>query len=196
MDQTIYLTVKCSIYIYAVGVLSGNDWRTCKQTVMDKIGGIVVTAWKFWPLVHCITYGVIPARHRILWVNSVDLVWNAILASKAQKEQPENGETDVKTEDIKESAGMLSTSSEPETTELVESLATIRQTMESMSSHDMSESEQQTVQEVTLTGCSIEIPADGEPVLVAGNDEEAKVPIVPNSACDNNTALEDLKLSP
>ena len=73
-----------------MGLLQGDDFDTCKQTVKDKIGGIVVTAWKFWPLVHCITYGVIPARHRILWVNSVDLIWNAILATQAQKEQPEN----------------------------------------------------------------------------------------------------------
>ena len=89
MDQTIYLTVKCSIYISAVGLLGGDDWLTVQQTVKDKIGGVVLTAWKFWPLVHCITYGLIPARHRILWVNSVDLVWNAILASQAQKDSPE-----------------------------------------------------------------------------------------------------------
>jgi protein Mpv17 len=93
MDQTIYLTVKCSIYISAVGLLGGDDWPTVKQTVQDKIGGVIITAWKFWPLIHCITYGLIPARHRILWVNSVDLVWNAILASKAQKDVPaEDGE--------------------------------------------------------------------------------------------------------
>jgi protein Mpv17 len=106
MDQTIYLTVKCSIYISAVGLLGGDDWQTVQQTVKDKIGGIVFTAWKFWPLVHCITYGLIPARHRILWVNSVDLIWNAILATKAQKNKPEvenevvqavlvNAETDI-----------------------------------------------------------------------------------------------------
>jgi hypothetical protein len=29
---------------------------------------------------------VIPAQHRVLWVNSVDLVWNAIISSAAQKE--------------------------------------------------------------------------------------------------------------
>ena len=28
---------------------------------------------------------MIPAQHRILWVNSVDLVWNAILSSAAQR---------------------------------------------------------------------------------------------------------------
>jgi protein Mpv17 len=89
MDQTIYLTVKCSVYICAVGLLQGDSWDTCQQRVKDRITGIVFTAWKFWPLVHCITYSVIPAQHRILWVNCVDLVWNAILATMSQKKQPE-----------------------------------------------------------------------------------------------------------
>ena len=29
-------------------------------------------------------------RHRILWVNSVDLVWNAILASKARDDETDD----------------------------------------------------------------------------------------------------------
>ena len=44
MDQTIYLTVKCSVYISAVGLLAGEDFATVSQTVKDKIGGIVITA--------------------------------------------------------------------------------------------------------------------------------------------------------
>lgn len=88
MDQTIYLSVKCSMYIMAVGVLQGDSIGTAAQNVKDKIKGIIFTAWKFWPLVHCITYSVIPAQHRILWVNMVDLVWNAILATISQKDAP------------------------------------------------------------------------------------------------------------
>lgn len=61
MDQTIYLTVKCSIYISAVGLLAGEDWGTVRQTVKDKIRGVVLTAWKFWPIVHCITYRYVVA---------------------------------------------------------------------------------------------------------------------------------------
>lgn len=85
MDQTIYLSVKCSIYISAVGLLQGDDVTTVRDNVQTKLPKIVLTAWKFWPLVHLVTYGVIPARHRILWVNCVDLVWNAILATMSQK---------------------------------------------------------------------------------------------------------------
>jgi hypothetical protein len=94
MDQTIYLTVKCSIYISAVGLLAGDNVETVKGNVKERIGPVVITAWKFWPLVHCITYGLIPARHRILWVNSVDLIWNAILASKAQGDDKAQGDGD------------------------------------------------------------------------------------------------------
>ena len=42
--------------------------------------------WKLWPFAHIITYGVIPVRHRLLWVDSVDLVWCAILASFGAEE--------------------------------------------------------------------------------------------------------------
>lgn len=44
MDQTIYLTIKCSLYIGAVGLLAGEDRKSVGQTIRDKIGGIVVTA--------------------------------------------------------------------------------------------------------------------------------------------------------
>lgn len=83
MDQTIYLTTKVSVYILAVGLLAGESWEDCVDNVKTKIKPITFTAWKFWPLIHCITYTVIPAQHRILWVNCVDLVWNAILALMA-----------------------------------------------------------------------------------------------------------------
>ena len=102
MDQTIYLTVKCSVYIAAVGLLQGESWEQVQDNVKTRIKGIVFTAWKFWPLVHCITYSVIPAQHRILWVNSVDLVWNAILASMSNKEVPPSEDDG---EEVKEGEG-------------------------------------------------------------------------------------------
>lgn len=87
MDQTIYLSVKCSVYIAAVGLLNGESLDQAKENVSSRIKPVMFTAWKFWPFVHCITYGLIPAQHRILWVNSVDLVWNAILAALSRDEE-------------------------------------------------------------------------------------------------------------
>jgi hypothetical protein len=98
MDQTIYLFVKCSVYIIAVGTLSGQSFEESYGNARDRIKNIMFTAWKFWPLVHCLTYSVIPAQHRILWVNSVDLIWNAILAS-ISRGGGEEVEADLSVED-------------------------------------------------------------------------------------------------
>jgi len=95
MDQTIYLFVKCSVYIIAVGTLSGQSFEESYGNARDRIKDIMFAAWKFWPLVHCATYTVIPAQHRILWVNSVDLIWNAILATISRGEEDDEGELPV-----------------------------------------------------------------------------------------------------
>lgn len=92
MDQTIYISVKCMVYIIAVNMLAGESFEYSAGMAKSKIKGVMFTAWKFWPLVHCVTYGAIPARHRILWVNCVDLFWNAILASKTNSDDDEEGE--------------------------------------------------------------------------------------------------------
>jgi protein Mpv17 len=104
MDQTIYLAVKCSIYIIAVGLLSGSTLQESIENVKNRIKTVMFTAvriqysmfsswlplkhfikfsffvlllcfllffptaipfkqWSFWPLVHCVTYTVIPARY-------------------------------------------------------------------------------------------------------------------------------------
>lgn len=99
MDQTIYLSVKCSIYIVAVGVLNGSTFEQSVDNAKNRIKDVMFTAWSFWPLVHCVTYTVIPARHRILWVNCVDLIWNAILATKTGKADTE---TDADAESVSE----------------------------------------------------------------------------------------------
>lgn len=100
MDQTIYLSVKASIYVAAVSLLGGESWQQAQQNVKDRIRNICFTAWKFWPLVHCLTYTIIPAQHRILWVNCVDLVWNAILASISRAQPVAVPPSDIHTEEL------------------------------------------------------------------------------------------------
>jgi len=34
-----------------------------------------------WPFAHLITYGVIPVEQRLLWVDTVELVWVTILST-------------------------------------------------------------------------------------------------------------------
>eukprot|EP00591_Stephanopyxis_turris_P004463 CAMPEP_0195525368 /NCGR_PEP_ID=MMETSP0794_2-20130614/25796_1 /TAXON_ID=515487 /ORGANISM="Stephanopyxis turris, Strain CCMP 815" /LENGTH=81 /DNA_ID=CAMNT_0040655823 /DNA_START=822 /DNA_END=1067 /DNA_ORIENTATION=- len=46
---------------------------------------LLVSGFKLWPLAHCITYGVVPVEHRLLWVDLVEIIWVTILASTAAR---------------------------------------------------------------------------------------------------------------
>jgi len=86
MDQSIYCSIKFSIYIMAISSLNGEGIQSSINNVQNRIRNVMFTSLKFWPIVHCITYWIIPSRHRVLWVNCVDLfVWIPILTLKARK---------------------------------------------------------------------------------------------------------------
>jgi protein Mpv17 len=97
MDQTIYVGAKTVVYWYLQGGLSGRPLGEIWGDVQVKLPSVMKTSWKFWPIVHCCTYGFIPPRHRVLWVNCVDLIWQSILAQMVNTPPPpQNGKDDGK----------------------------------------------------------------------------------------------------
>ena len=38
-------------------------------------------SWQFWPAVHVVTFGLVPHHLRVLWVDAVEVVWVAVLAT-------------------------------------------------------------------------------------------------------------------
>ena len=54
--------------------------------------------WKLWPFAHLITYGLIPVEQRLLWVDSVEIVWVTILsmfANEKAQQRLEQGDEGV-----------------------------------------------------------------------------------------------------
>ena len=85
MDQTIYCASKYSAYLYLSGLASGSSVHECQEEVTSKLWPTLTTGWKFWPAVHLITYNIIPPRHRVLWINMVDLAWVTFLSMVARQ---------------------------------------------------------------------------------------------------------------
>ena len=85
MDQTVYCASKYSAYLYLSGLASGSSVHECQEEVTSKLWPTLTTGWKFWPAVHLITYNIIPPRHRVLWINMVDLAWVTFLSMVARQ---------------------------------------------------------------------------------------------------------------
>ena len=40
----------------------------------------LIAGWKFWPFAHALTYSVVPLHLRVLWVDTLEVAWVAILS--------------------------------------------------------------------------------------------------------------------
>mmetsp|Transcript_26737 Transcript_26737/g.83753 ORF Transcript_26737/g.83753 Transcript_26737/m.83753 type:complete len:366 (-) Transcript_26737:1882-2979(-) len=87
MDQTIWTSVWNGIYFLMLNLSKGLSLEEAWEDVKAKWWPVLTTGWRLWPAAHIITYGVIPLRHKLLWVDAVDLVWCAILASYGAAEE-------------------------------------------------------------------------------------------------------------
>ena len=85
MDQSVYAAAKYSLYLGLVGLMQGQPKAAVRSEVQAKIWPTLQTGWRFWPMAHVFTYTLVPPRHRVLWVNGLDLVWITMLSAISQE---------------------------------------------------------------------------------------------------------------
>jgi protein Mpv17 len=65
--------------------MEGHGPEAAMIAVQANLTPALFAGWKVWPLVNCITFGVIPVTQRILFVNSVALFWISFLSFVSNK---------------------------------------------------------------------------------------------------------------
>lgn len=80
-DQTLWSAVWNSIYYTLLGFLRLESPASVFTELKATFWPMLTAGWKLWPFAHLITYGVIPVEQRLLWVDSVELIWVTILST-------------------------------------------------------------------------------------------------------------------
>lgn len=93
VDQTAWSLFWNSTYYVLLGCLKLESPAVIAATVKGTWWDLLKAGWRLWPLVHLLTYGVIPVQHRLLFVDSVELVWVSILSMYGQQQRREREET-------------------------------------------------------------------------------------------------------
>ncbi|XP_077243232.1 peroxisomal membrane 22 kDa (Mpv17/PMP22) family protein [Tasmannia lanceolata] len=100
-DQTAWSAVWNSIYYVMLGLLRFESPINIYSELKATFWPLLTAGWKLWPFAHLITYGVVPVEQRLLWVDTVELVWVTILStysnekSEARSSDP-SSDTNVK----------------------------------------------------------------------------------------------------
>ncbi|KAL2331471.1 hypothetical protein Fmac_019052 [Flemingia macrophylla] len=93
-DQTIWSAIWNSIYYTVVAVLRFDPPITIFNEWKATFFPMLTAGWKLWPFAHLITYGVIPVEQRLLWVDTIELIWVTILSTFSnEKSEARNSES-------------------------------------------------------------------------------------------------------
>lgn len=83
LDQTTWGPIWNNSYIVLIGLMKQDNWKTIWSDMKRTTVPLIVSGLKLWPLAHCVTYGLIPVENRLLWVDTVEILWVTILATQA-----------------------------------------------------------------------------------------------------------------
>ena len=80
IDQTLWSLSWNALYCALLGLLKREEPADIARDVRATAWPLLKAGWRVWPLVHLITYGLLPVQHRLLFVDSVELAWVAVLS--------------------------------------------------------------------------------------------------------------------
>ena len=83
VDQTVWAAAWNALYLTLLGAMRFESPSTIGKSVANSGWDVLRAGWRLWPLVHLITYTLIPLEGRLLWVDAVDLLWVSVLAAYA-----------------------------------------------------------------------------------------------------------------
>lgn len=92
IDQATWGPFWNNTYILLLGLMKLESIETIWGEMRSTTIPLIVSGLKFWPLAHCVTYGLVPVENRLLWVDIVEIFWVTILATTAASASNEKKE--------------------------------------------------------------------------------------------------------
>ena len=83
LDQSLWGPIWNNTYIVLLGLMKRDSVEAIIGDIKRTTIPLVVSGLKLWPLAHCVTYGLIPVENRLLWVDTVEILWVSIMATQA-----------------------------------------------------------------------------------------------------------------
>lgn len=80
IDQIVWTPMFGSLLFSFVGITAGHSPSLIFRTIKNNLLKIVLTSWMIWPLAHTINFKYVTPKHRLLYINSVQIVYNICLS--------------------------------------------------------------------------------------------------------------------
>lgn len=79
IDQLLWSPICTSMFFIAMELFQGNI-SGIASTVTTHLAPTMLANYSIWPVAHLVNYGVVPQKHRVVFVTMVNILWAGVLS--------------------------------------------------------------------------------------------------------------------
>uniref|UniRef100_A0A6T6F9N6 Peroxisomal membrane protein MPV17 n=1 Tax=Craspedostauros australis TaxID=1486917 RepID=A0A6T6F9N6_9STRA len=79
-DQIIWCPLFMTVFFTYLGVVNGDSFSAIGNKIKNDLLAACQGSWKVWPIVHAVNFRFISTKHRLVFINGVQIAFNMFLS--------------------------------------------------------------------------------------------------------------------
>jgi len=80
IDQLLWCPIFMTVFFSYLGLVGGDSLATIADKIKSDLFTAMQGSWKVWPIVHAVNFRFISTKHRLLFINVVQIGFNIFLS--------------------------------------------------------------------------------------------------------------------
>uniref|UniRef100_A0A7S3L6N3 Peroxisomal membrane protein MPV17 n=1 Tax=Amphora coffeiformis TaxID=265554 RepID=A0A7S3L6N3_9STRA len=80
IDQICWCPIFMTVFFTYLGLVNGDSFSTIGNKIKTDLLSACQGSWKVWPIVHAVNFKFISNKHRLLFLNAVQIAFNMFLS--------------------------------------------------------------------------------------------------------------------
>jgi len=85
IDQVAWCPLFMTVFFTYLGLVNGDSFTTIGSKIKNDLFTAVQGSWKIWPVVHTVNFKFISTKHRLVFINGVQIAFNMFLSLLGSK---------------------------------------------------------------------------------------------------------------
>jgi len=85
IDQIFWCPIFMTVFFTYLGLVNGDSLPTIGNKIKADLLKACQGSWKVWPFVHAVNFKFISTKHRLVFINSVQIAFNMFLSLLGSK---------------------------------------------------------------------------------------------------------------
>ena len=85
IDQVFWCPIFMCVFFTYLGLVGGDSFGTIGNKIKNDLLTACKGSWKVWPIVHAVNFKFISTKHRLIFINGVQIAFNMFLSLVGSK---------------------------------------------------------------------------------------------------------------